>query len=97
MLKTIEATYRIYCLKKNQIDRGFVSQENIELIEAGLGLKEITELEELGKVWEATADFFEKQWNELKSNYNEGSWILDSKSAWLEVINKRAREIKAQR
>jgi hypothetical protein len=97
MLKTIEATYRIYCLKKYQIDRGFISQENIELIEAGLGLKEITELEELGKVWEAVADFFKAKWNETKSNYIEGSWILDSKSAWLEVVNKRAREIKAQR
>ena len=96
MLKTIEATYRIYCLKKNQIDRGFVSQENIELIEAGLGLKQITELEEVGKVWEAVADFFKAQWKDHK-DYNEGSWILDSKSAWLEVVNKRAREIKAQR
>lgn len=103
MKKMVEIAYRGYELKKESIDKGWISQENIEWVTDKLMLKLLTNAE-LGMMWKAVSDYFLEQIAELDEEGNVIAWkaytkeiafAMDTKSAWLEVVNIEARRRKA--
>lgn len=103
MKKTVELVYRAYAKKKDEITRGFITQENIEWVTDHLMLRELSN-EELSEMWEAVDIYFDDQLGIRDENgtligwkpYNEEtSFLMDTDSAWKEVINVEARRRKS--
>ena len=101
MKKLIEAVYSEY--KKKEIERGFITYENIDWLTEKLGLRSLTN-KELSAMWEAVDEYFEN----IMAEYDESGKVIgwkpfseetelarDSDSAWKEVVNIEARRRKA--
>jgi len=95
----IKSTLESY--KNQEITNGFITNDNIELVTNGLGLKELSN-EELSEMWEQVDEYFLAQYAVFENGKvvgwkpytNEVEFARDTKSAWLEVINLEARKRK---
>lgn len=103
MKKLVELAFREYSKKASKIQRGWVSQENIEWITDHLMLEVLTN-EELSEMWETVDKYFLSLYAELtdddevigwKAYSKETEFARDTSSAWKEVINIEARTRRA--
>lgn len=103
MKKLVELVFRQYSNKVDEIQKGFISQENIEWVTEKLMLQYLTN-EELSQMWETVDEYFLSLYAELDENGEVTAWkpyskktefARDTSSAWLEVINIEARVRKA--
>lgn len=98
--KLILLTYSGYVKKRDTIQRGFLSGENVEWLIEHLLLNETTD-EELNEIWFAIDLFFRRMMftvdkdGELQWRTDEYAkdimWWMDCDSAWKEVVNCIAR------
>lgn len=97
MKAMIEITLRRY--NATEIQEGFISASNVDLVTEGLQLKHLTN-EELSMMWEAVQKYFEAKYARYDNFGKICGWqpysieaehARDTSSAWLEVINKEAR------
>lgn len=104
MKKMVEIAYRAYSKKADEIEKGFITNENIEWVTDHLMLRELTN-EELSNMWKTIDEYFKELTAELDENGNvvawkpytkETSFAMDTDSAWKEVVNVEARRRKAE-
>ena len=104
MKKMVEMVYRAYSKKADEIEKGFITNENIEWVTDHLMLKELTN-EELSDMWKTIDEYFTELIAELDENGNVVAWkpytneiafAMDTDSAWKEVVNVEARRRKAE-
>ena len=99
--KLILFTYSGYVKKRETIQRGFLSGENVEWLIEHLYLNEATD-DELNEIWFAIDLFFrrmmftvdsrgELQWRQ-DEHAKDIMWWMDCDSAWKEVVNHIARK-----
>lgn len=82
----------VYDLKDGKAHRGFITKEWIEKVSDKLELSEASN-HQLSEIWEMIADLLEKQIDGLyeAKNAKEAWQYIDTKSAFLEVVNMEAR------
>jgi hypothetical protein len=102
MKKMVELVFRAYKTKEDEIQRGVISEENIEWVSDHLMLEYLSN-EELSEMWKAVDDYFTKiRLDKTGENWRtdiptkEFSFYSDTMSAWLDVINREARIRKAK-
>ena len=105
MKPVIELAFRKYSKEKDNIKRGWIKQEHIQMVTDSLFLEELSN-EELSDMWLACDRFFDELYCVFNKQgevvgykpYNqETEFARDTKSAWLEVINAEARKRKSSR
>jgi len=99
----VELAFRKYAQHRNEINKGFVKMEHIELVTDALGLKLLSN-KELGDMWEVSYKFFDGLYCVYNENveiigyrpYNKDiAFYMDIQSAWAEIINLEVRQRKA--
>lgn len=102
MVVNVKKTFADYQKGKDNIVRGFITHDNIQLVRKGLSLDKLN-MSELNELWHIVERFFLEKYAVLDIGGDVVSWkpyseetefARDSSSAWLEVINAEARERK---
>jgi hypothetical protein len=99
MKKIVELVFRAYKEKESTIQRGFITQQNIDWVTDHLMLKYLSD-KELSEMWFVVHDYFTNEMAEYDENKEIIGWKpnksfeRDTESAWLEVINLEARRRK---
>lgn len=100
MNKMVELVFRVYKEKKDTIQRGWISKENIDWVTDHLMLKHLSD-KELSEMWTTVDNYFLSQTAIYDDKHEVSGWKpncefeFDTQSAWLEVINEEARRRKA--
>lgn len=101
--ETIERVYNEYKTRKETIERGWISEENISFVTLKLNLRNLSN-KELSDMWFAIDKYFEKIMAEYDENGKVIAWkpyteeiafAMDTDSAWKEVCNVEARRRKS--
>lgn len=94
--------YAEYHKKKDNIERGWISGENIEWVTEHLNLRELSN-DELSTMWWSITEYFDDvlgirdEYGEIvgwKDYNDEWEFARDTESAWQEVCNVEARRRK---
>ena len=82
----------VYELKDGKAHRGFITKEWVERVSDELELKELSN-PQLSEIWEMIAEMLESTIDDLyeAGNAKEAWQWIDTKSAFLEVVNAEAR------
>lgn len=100
LLVIVQLTFKRYEKYREDINPGFIKAGHIKLVTDSLHLEEL-ETEELNEMWHAVEDYFDRLYCEFdksgmiigyKSYSEDISFYMDTKSAFLEVINMEARK-----
>lgn len=95
----VHLTFKRYEKHRGDIRPGFIKREHIDLVTNSLFLEEL-EAEELGEMWYAVEEYFDRLYCEFDENgiitgykpYSKDiEFYRDTKSAFLEVVNMEAR------
>lgn len=99
----IDRVYKEYKQRKETIERGWISEENINFVTLKLNLRNLSN-KELSDMWFAIDDYFEKIMAVYDENGKVVAWkpyteeiafAMDTDSAWKEVCNVEARRRKS--
>ena len=100
MKKLVEAVWKKYEAKKDEISRGFIKIEHIEFLEKELGFDGLN-LEGLEELRKAAYMFFDEMYCVYDRNgelvgfkpwTEEIEFARDSQSAWMAVFDRRIRK-----
>lgn len=89
----VQLVFRQYRLRTD-IVRSFISVELADWVADHLMLERLSN-QELSEMWFAVTEYFGDEFDEHRAEFEYGSFLLDTKSAWSEVVNREARRRKA--
>lgn len=90
----VQLVFRQYRLRTD-IVRSFISFELADWVADHLMLERLSN-QELSEMWFAVTEYFGDEFDEHRAESEYGSFLLDTKSAWSEVVNREARRRKAE-